>query len=248
MSLFGDTIAYLLSLTEDGEGKAELAEKLHCWFGGKEFDLDSALEWIKNKRCLTDIQKALIGASICFLKPKDQERKRRFITEPLSGMGTTATKKKGLILAEKKMRRCVSFHEAFEIAEGHESSALLYCLMVMYLNPGNYSMQVKLGTLCALCEKQASHSHRAHSRAARSSVPGVRREMQMVSAMNTAKTMNGMGKGEDVQKLAEELQSNIGVLRSLGASQKNGEGIAKDVMEVLKQSSMGNSALVKKYL
>ncbi|QIS76447.1 matrix protein 1, partial [Influenza B virus] len=34
----------------------------------------------------------------------------------------------------------------------------------------------------------------------------------------------------------------------LGASQKNGEGIAKDVMEVLKQSSMGNSALVKKYL
>ncbi|QCT22882.1 matrix protein 1, partial [Influenza B virus] len=81
-----------------------------------------------------------------------------------------------------------------------------------------------------------------------SSVPGVRREMQMVSAMNTAKTMNGMGKGEDVQKLAEELQSNIGVLRSLGASQKNGEGIAKDVMEVLKQSSMGNSALVKKYL
>ncbi|QCT23023.1 matrix protein 1, partial [Influenza B virus] len=76
----------------------------------------------------------------------------------------------------------------------------------------------------------------------------VRREMQMVSAMNTAKTMNGMGKGEDVQKLAEELQSNIGVLRSLGASQKNEEGIAKDVMEVLKQSSMGNSALVKKYL
>ena len=66
--------------------------------------------------------------------------------------------------------------------------------------------------------------------------------------MNTPKAIIGMGKGDDVQKLAEELQSTIGVLRSLGARQPTGEGIAKDVMEVLKQSSMGNSALVKKYL
>nr|AVM87626.1 M1 [Wuhan spiny eel influenza virus] len=246
MSIYRQTITYLLASLDDCEGKDEISTKLLDWLGGKNFDADSALEWIKNKNCLGDIQKSMLGLAICFTRPKDMEKLRRFILEPLTSTGTTATKRKGLELAERKLAKCTDYHSAFEIAEGFDNASSLYALASLYQNGRKYTAAVKLGLLSAVAEKMAHQTQKASMRTARSRVGAVRKEHAMVEAHTAARHMESSSNA-DLADLGESVQQSLAILRGLGGIAK-GDGIHKDVIQMMKGSDMGNNSLVRKYL
>nr|QOE76815.1 matrix protein 1 [Salamander influenza-like virus] len=247
MSTYQQTITYLLASIEHGECKGLLSSKLHDWFSGKDFDVESALEWVKNQRGLSDLNRASVGLALSFIRPREDVRRRRFIIEPLSSVGTTETKKKGIDLATRRLPKVVSFHEAMELAEGFSPAAMMYCLRELYINPRSQNTAVKLGVLSALCEHEAGASHRAVGKTSRSRIPEVRKENERVKAEATSRLMGALATSDEVREMSEGIEESIRALRTLG-SQAGKTGIAKDALEMLKTSGMGNQSLLNRHL
>nr|QOE76831.1 matrix protein [Chum salmon influenza-like virus] len=221
--------SFLFATLPDNQIKAELIDKVTDWFGGRAFDLGSALEYVKNRNGVSTLVKALFGVVVTAISSGNPESTRRFILTPLNDLGNNDSRRKGFDLAQKKLKKAVTFNESFELAEGYEIATIGYAVREIYLNIRAYPMDCVLGTVSAICNKMVHDNQKSRKMLGRTTAHMVRHEHRMLSATNVLRSAEAaLDDSEATRKMLDKSHQLIYMTRTMGTG--GSEGLKEDMM------------------